>query len=740
MPSIWRAWSQGRPPRPFVEDEFESLSHELGGLLLLGEKPGVEGACERGSIDQLPIFLDIERSAIVDTDTSSSQPPSLTSQSSAESFALDTPPPLEVMPIDYRANDKLRDPLVAPINVRFPDTSSSNPLYNSNAPVNKPQRKNTIMKSRERNPCDHQRVETFYHDYRQGQAKATSSLRHSVPYNLETATYSNLPKKEIPRYSESPKRPTVAELLEEKLRLRREQQVPKSYVNTRFQEKSPPRNASESSFRPGMKLNLDSLSVLQPKSREISTGLVHPMVEYLPQSNQSTSFYGSTLLNPSPEFERKNLSFNTGTTQTRDITSPTTPLAQDSARLQRRIPSPEEAANTALNRQRRGVSFADDPHIFHKAPSVAESFYRQNSDAPQARSIRPVSPPKQASTRNPELPSFALRPCPRANPVAGCQDWYTVSGLTHLKICPGCMNQIGGSRFRDYFVPSLSNPREKVHCSFSEPWTRLAWIQTMKKGHENLDMLYDITHPSNEQCPGRRLSAKNWYRIVDHQTGLNVPRFAACSACVRNLQLLMPSLRQSFRCQAAVKENICDFAVESPRFVQYLDLLDAAASNCEYKRTYSPDIDKFIDYVERKCNLRDCRRDRLILGTWHYIPDLPEFTVCEDCYDDVVRPLVAAHKPIARMMANPPRLLPGSGPSRCREASCQLYSPRMRARFRDAVLDDDYRMLESAALRRFDAERRFRDQEEAHFLVAEADRDCTWQDEWRRAREEWKRF
>jgi hypothetical protein len=36
----------------------------------------------------------------------------------------------------------------------------------------------------------------------------------------------------------------------------------------------------------------------------------------------------------------------------------------------------------------------------------------------------------------------------------------------------------------------------------------------------------------------------------------------------------------------------------------------------------------------------------------------------------------------------------------------------MRARFRGAVLDDDYRLLESSALKRFDAERRFRDRKQ----------------------------
>ena len=191
--------------------------------------------------------------------------------------------------------------------------------------------------------------------------------------------------------------------------------------------------------------------------------------------------------------------------------------------------------------------------------------------------------------------------------------------------------------------------------------------------------------------------------------------------------------------QPSLQEKFCDLAVDSPRFVQYVDILDAAATQCENERYKYPDNGKFIDYFERKCNLRDCRRQRAILGTWHYIPELPEFTVCEDCYDDVVRPLaLAAQKTLARRFANPPRLLPGSGPSRCREASCQLYSPRMRAKFRDAVLDNDFRMLESCALKRFDAELRFRDREDQLLRVPEVERGWWWEDEWRRNLETWR--
>lgn len=62
----------------------------------------------------------------------------------------------------------------------------------------------------------------------------------------------------------------------------------------------------------------------------------------------------------------------------------------------------------------------------------------------------------------------------------------------------------------------------------------------------------------------------------------------------------------------------------------------------------------------------------------------------------------------------------------------------MRARFRDAVAQGDFAAVKSVALRRFEAERRFRDRRE-ELLVAEGKGyDCD--EEMRKAVEEWRRW
>lgn len=697
MPPIWGPRPR-RLPRPIVEEELESLSHELGGLSLLGEKPGLEGACQRGSIDQFPILLDIEqvpRSATADSDTSISQPPSLVSESSRESFGPRTPPPVQYVPAPKQASDRH---LNAPsyFYPPKPSTQFDRPLHRGiDQPVRQTQPRNyvprvphvEIPESRHPRVCSNQ---TY--------AAPASNLR-SNPVNVQTT-----PVVRQPETGASRNRPTIAELLEEKLRLRREQKSPYPYDDRQLGENIQKQAAYISSAPPS-------------PSGSLRTNVLP--VQYISQPS-SPSFRSAT------PYEEDRSYF------------PTTPV-------QVRTPSPRFSTNERMAyeppKPQRAVSFIEKPHYRTADGPGAPALHRQTSDVPTTRLTVPVSPPRIKATRAAEpSTNLALRPCPRSYPVNGYRDWYTISGLEHLNICPSCMSQIGNSRFRDYFKPALNDSRTRIHCSFSEVWTRLAWIQTIKKSHDNLQLLYEITRPTGLSCPGRRLSMQGWHRVIDSETNSIVPKFAACSACVRNLQLLMPPLQQTFRPQTGLQEKICDLAVDSPRFVQYVDLLDAAANECEYERHKYLDNTKFIDYFERKCLLRDCRRQRPILGTWHYIPGLPEFTVCEDCYDDVVRPMAAAQKPIARRLATPPRLLPGSGPKRCREASCQLYSPRMRVKFRDAVLDNDYRMLESAALRRFDAEQRFNRKADELLLIPEKDRGYQWEEEWRQNLEEWKAY
>lgn len=254
-------------------------------------------------------------------------------------------------------------------------------------------------------------------------------------------------------------------------------------------------------------------------------------------------------------------------------------------------------------------------------------------------------------------------------------------------------------------------------------------------------MLDQVTRPfpASAPCPGRTVDDQYWYRVVDTGTGMYLPKFNVCSTCARNLKILMPSLRETFKRSTSKQERVCDFATECPRFVQYIDHLDIAANRADVKGSAHPDISEFLTYARRKLLFRNCRRNRQIFSTWHYMPDLPELTVCEDCYDDVVYPLARANNPIACRFNSSLRLLPGKDrASRCREASCQLYSPRMRAKFHKAAGKNDLPYLEFVALRRTDAEQRYHDREEELLEDEEMGYDCD--SEMQENMEEWRRW
>ncbi|KAL2862367.1 uncharacterized protein BJX67DRAFT_298972 [Aspergillus lucknowensis] len=502
-----------------------------------------------------------------------------------------------------------------------------------------------------------------------------------------------------------PSGPSIAERLEEKLKIRREQRESGDPLNSTAQEHSANPKTTDASV---------SSAVEQPIAPTQLPGA---------WPTDSPSNTPSTDVSRFPGFE-------VGTEEAKLQESTAAPLksALRSQSLDR------NQLATAQPNRRRAVSFAEKP--LEQPSQALIKVDHETSLAPVQR--RDVSPDSGRST-SPNA-HLTLAPCPRSVPVAGYQDWHTIDGLNHLDICPSCVKQMRRSRFRDRIKLSAPKPRtEPIRCAMSEPWTRLAWMQTLNKKLDNLDLLLEVTlsPPGSKPCTGRIISDQYWFRIIDPETGRYLPQFNVCPACVRNIRLLMPAHRETFERSGTPQERVCDFVVDSPRFIRYIDALDLSANRAEQEDT-TPDLSEFLAYARRKVVLRDCRRSRLIFNTWHYMPQLPEFTVCEDCYDDIVWPLAKARYPIALEFSTVMRLLPGDKTSSSREASCQLYSPRIRAKFNDAVRRNDMQFVKWMALTRFDAEQRFRDRQDE--LLEDQDRGYDCSGDLRKNLEDWKRY
>ena len=370
-------------------------------------------------------------------------------------------------------------------------------------------------------------------------------------------------------------------------------------------------------------------------------------------------------------------------------------------------------------------------------PTVKQFAYPPTGK-PSRRPRSSTEPPRVPSHRQPDTDAMCRLPCPKSIPTADYRDWYTIVGLIHLDICKSCAKQMGRSHFRDYFMRSAPKPAGTlVRCAMSDPWTRFAWLQTIKLGL-NLELLYQVTRPSrgNDRCSGWSTTAQTWYSVADPETRQCLPEFNACEPCFRKLRNLMPSIRSGFRSRIIAQQQNCDLWTNSPRFMQYLSFLDTAATRSLFEPDGHVDLHDFIRYARRKSTIDDCPRDHLRIGAWHYIPELPEFTICEDCYDDIVWPM--SHSPIANRVSRTVRYLPGSrlNPKGAQQASCQLYSDRMRAIFREAVRQGDFSYLKAAALKRYKAERCFRERKKTRLgeVARGYDRDA----QLRRNADEWK--
>jgi hypothetical protein len=307
-----------------------------------------------------------------------------------------------------------------------------------------------------------------------------------------------------------------------------------------------------------------------------------------------------------------------------------------------------------------------------------------------------------------------LPPCPRSMLMVGYCDWYTIVGLPQVDICPSCMTVLGASWFRDSFVPSPRKvPGQQVMCDFSRKWVRGAWLQIVRQRRSSLDMIFQIVRnaETTKPCPGKGTDLRAWYRLPDPKTGSNVPNFDACSECVRSIEIVFPQLRAVFtRSSALVQERTCDLTTRSRRFDSYLKLLDAAATQYDVERLREPDLQAFAEYARKTARVRECSRDDMVMGqVWHFIPALPEFTMCEECFEEVVWPV--ADQPVARCVKRSLSHVPGV--SHSTGLSCQLYSERMRKAFHEAVKYQDFEFLREVAQRRYGAERMLQEKHRA---------------------------
>lgn len=351
-----------------------------------------------------------------------------------------------------------------------------------------------------------------------------------------------------------------------------------------------------------------------------------------------------------------------------------------------------------------------------RSSSAVDDRPRLTVDSARAQEAADSSRPRHLSAESPSAtraasvgaPPAMLPPCPRSIPVAGYNDWYCLYDYPDFKICPSCRGAVSDAGYgRHLTAVFIKSPEQQVRCTFSIPWMRMAYLLMVKKRRSDVNLLYDMADVAEETppCPGKRASTREWYRIHDMDNDRSVPGFYACPYCVHSLETMFPVLKGVFHRTRStgysLDERRCSLRSDGSRFATYLDLLEDTANQANEHRR-APNTYRFVELCKTMGAIQPCPRDDMHRSrNWHVIPQLPEFTACPECYEDMVWPAVLQGFPLALQFSKTPQVIGKSQGG----VSCHMYSRKMRNVFKEACEDDDFEYLKRVALRRYRVER-----------------------------------
>lgn len=370
------------------------------------------------------------------------------------------------------------------------------------------------------------------------------------------------------------------------------------------------------------------------------------------------------------------------------------------------LPQPDVAPSITRSRSR---SRSDVPKCSQATPMTHATTLNATALAPRSGSIVPTlgsvdarspsSTPKPMIPASPPMHLTVLPPCPRPHSVTGYGDWYTLNQSKAFTICPSCRDNVFGYSYEQYLQPRPVSSSRKILCDLNNPWIRLACL-LHGPDVKLLSALSEVT-TRERACPGDELAPRDWYRLEDPDNGKHISGVNVCPHCVHSLEVLFPHWRDVFyRAHTSShhesKERFCSLRSSGIRFGDYLDMIVESSREVGSRRK-PPNTKPVCDLAKQLAAIDECPRDKMNpRKAWHVHPHLPEFTICQDCYETVVYPLVKTGSTLAAKIDKKPQQFPNPDVKCC----CNLYSPRMRKVFREACEDDDYEHLRHTVLKR----------------------------------------
>lgn len=348
--------------------------------------------------------------------------------------------------------------------------------------------------------------------------------------------------------------------------------------------------------------------------------------------------------------------------------------------------------------------------IRHSTADVPQYETRQELERPSTSDSKrsSYSGPAQRKDDLQALIRKNIPTCRRSDPVAGYDDWYTLSGAPSLDFCPECVREnLDGTRYgREIKRSPRYNREARIQCALGQPWIRLAFLLTLQRERSDLGYLKDLADidRTTNACPGNQEDYGPWYGLRDADNYF-IRDFRVCYADVRKLERLFSSIAGQFvRQPDRYSSSSCRCALrpETNRFWPYLSTVAALHEHAAQQRR-PVDPAPLVAFVEHQLRAPECSRDTFLTGAlWHFIPALPDFTVCAECFAAVVAPEQQRHRELALRFPGAAQPVPPAGGGG--GASCMLYSRRTRRWFRDAVAANDFRYLAQRARARREKE------------------------------------
>jgi hypothetical protein len=335
--------------------------------------------------------------------------------------------------------------------------------------------------------------------------------------------------------------------------------------------------------------------------------------------------------------------------------------------------------------------------------------------------------------------------CPRQHPQPGQTDWYGLAAphnayFPNFFLCPDCYNALvrltpyASSFVRRNTLPNaLPHPSTPIRCDLSRYWVRVVGtlLLMMNPGHD-ITILARLAslRAADGPCPNAGVQGeeqelprvdpsqpRGWYTVWDIRTGTTpIPDWRVCAECVIMMQAIWPALAQAWvpaPPMAPPPGGWCCGIVPSDWYddVRTAEILKVAGScGKDASKSGRPDLGKLVDWLRKnppqpRGTFAGIQQgggvmlsqppppNGLCPRNWpstnlkcHTMQGVWEFTVCEQCYAEVIRPDAERGVGLA-MYFDGNAALVHSG------FTCQLYSERMRQVWREAAAANNVEYL-----------------------------------------------